>query len=135
MRIAHVGVATRSIAETSCLYEALGLKVGPIEEVEEQHVRVALIDLGESAIELLEATGPDSPIARFIEKRGEGIHHLALEVDDIEANLGMLGSKGFELVDEVPKKGAQGVAVAFVHPRGTGGILLELCEPSMEDKS
>ena len=131
-RIAHIGVATRSIASASEIYEALGMTIGGVEEVEDQQVRVALIKVGESAIELLEATDPTSPIARFVEKRGEGIHHIALEVDDIEKHLELLSSKGVELVDAVPGKGVDGAAVAFIHPRGTGGVLIELCERSKE---
>ena len=131
-RIAHIGVATRSIASAAEIYEALGVTVGPAEEVEDQQVRVALIEVGESAIELLEATDPASPIARFIEKRGEGIHHLAFEVDDIEKHLELLRSRGVELIDTVPRKGADGAVVAFIHPRGAGGVLIELCQRSRD---
>jgi len=131
-RISHIGVATRSIASASELYEALGVTVGPVEEVEDQQVRVAVIEVGESAIELLEATDPVSPIARFIERRGEGIHHIALEVEDIEKQLELLSSKGVELIDSVPRKGAEGSAVAFIHPRGAGGVLIELRQRSRD---
>ncbi len=131
-RIAHIGVATRSIASAAEIYEALGMTIGQVEEVEDQQVRVALIKVGESAIELLEATDPTSSIARFIKKRGEGIHHIALEVDDLEKHLELLSSRGVELVDAVPGKGVDGAAVAFIHPRGTGGVLIELCERSKE---
>ncbi len=131
-RIAHIGVATRSIASAAEIYEALGMTIGQVEEVEDQQVRVALVKVGESAIELLEATDPTSSIARFIKKRGEGIHHIALEVDDLEQHLELLSSRGVELVDAVPGKGVDGAAVAFIHPRGTGGVLIELCERSKE---
>jgi len=129
-KIAHIGVATQSIAAASEIYEALGMTIGRVEEVEDQQVRVVLIEVGESAVELLEATDPASPIARFIEKRGEGIHHIAFEVDDIEKHLELLRSRGVELIDTVSGRGVHGAAVAFIHPRGAGGVLIELCERS-----
>lgn len=131
-KIAHIGVATRSIAAASKIYEALGMTIGQVEEVKDQQVKVAAIEIGESAIELLEATHPSSPLARFIEKRGEGIHHIALEVDDVQKHLDRLHSKGVELVDTVPREGAGASIVAFIHPRGAGGVLIELCEPFKE---
>ena len=131
-KVAHIGVATKSIASASKIYEVLGVTISQVEEVEDQKVKVAVIKVGESAIELLEATHPSSPVARFIENRGEGIHHIALEVDDLRKHLELLRSKGVELIDTVPREGAGESAVAFIHPRGTGGVLIELCEHSKE---
>ena len=108
--------------------DALGLHVTETEEVAEQKVRVAMIPIGESRIELLEATSADSPIAKFLEKRGPGIHHIAVRVDDIHVALAELKRKGARLIDEEPRKGAGGCLVAFVHPSSTGGVLLELVE-------
>ena len=106
----------------------LGLKVAETEEVPEQKVRVAMLPIGESRIELLEATCDDSPISRFLEKRGPGIHHIAVRVDDIRAALTHLKQKGARLIDEEPRRGAGGCLVAFVHPSSTGGVLLELVQ-------
>ena len=108
--------------------DALGLEVSEPEEVAAQKVRVAMLPIGESRIELLEGTSADSPIARFLEKRGPGIHHIAVRVDDIRAALANLKQKGARLIDEEPRKGAGGCLVAFVHPSSTGGVLLELVE-------
>ncbi|MDX6528590.1 MAG: methylmalonyl-CoA/ethylmalonyl-CoA epimerase [Blastocatellia bacterium] len=108
--------------------DALGLEVSEPEEVADQKVRVAMLPIGESRIELLEGTSDDSPIARFLEKRGPGIHHIAVRVDDIRAALANLKEKGARLIDEEPRKGAGGCLVAFVHPSSTGGVLLELVE-------
>jgi methylmalonyl-CoA epimerase len=130
MKIEHIGVATRSIASASRIYEALGMKIGSVEEIEEQKVKAALIRIGETAVELLEATDIASPIARHIEKRGEGIHHIAIEVENLSAKLEVLRAKGFELIDSVPRKGVGDTAVAFIHPRSTGGVLIELCQPT-----
>jgi methylmalonyl-CoA epimerase len=129
MKIDHIGIATRSIDEAARLYrDALGLDVGDTEEVADQLVRVAMLPVGESRIELLEATSEDSPIARFLEKRGPGIHHIALQVDDIRAALANLRKKGARLIDQEPRVGAGGCLVAFVHPSSTGGVLLELVQ-------
>ena len=108
--------------------DALGLAVVETEEVTEQRVRVAMLPIGESRIELLEATSADSPISRFLEKRGPGIHHIAVRVDDIRVALADLKQKGARLIDEEPRKGAGGCLVAFVHPSSTGGVLLELVQ-------
>ncbi len=129
MKIDHIGIATRGIQDAMTFYvDALGLRVAETEEVAEQKVRVAMIPIGESRIELLEATSADSPIARFLEKRGPGIHHIAVRVDDIHVALAELKQKGARLIDEEPRKGAGGCLVAFVHPSSTGGVLLELVE-------
>jgi len=129
MKIDHIGIATRGIQDALAFYrDALGLDVIETEEVADQMVRVAMLPLGESRIELLEATSEDSPIARFLEKRGPGIHHIALQVDDINAALADLRQNGARLIDQQPRQGAGGCLVAFVHPSSTGGVLLELVQ-------
>jgi methylmalonyl-CoA/ethylmalonyl-CoA epimerase len=129
MKIDHIGIATRGIQDAMTFYrDALGLEVSEPEEVADQKVRVAMLPIGESRIELLEGTSADSPIARFLEKRGPGIHHIAVRVDDIRAALANLKQKGARLIDEEPRTGAGGCLVAFVHPSSTGGVLLELVE-------
>ena len=127
-RIDHVGIATRSIDSALGFYRHLGLELETVEVNEEQKVRVALLRIGESAVELLEATETDSPISRFIEKRGEGVHHICLEVDDLQAHLETLESRGITLVSDRPTKGSQGRRIAFVHPESAGGVLVELSE-------
>jgi len=128
-RLAHIGIAVNDIDESLKLYhEALGLSLHGRETVEKDRVNVAFLPIGDTEIELLEATDPDSPIARFIEKRGEGIHHIAIEVEDIDAALETMRTRGFRLIDETPRSGAGGVRVAFLHPKSTGGVLIELCE-------
>src|SRR5258706_14713972 len=135
MKIDHIGIATRGIKDALSFYrEVLELEVIETEEVAEQKVRVAMLSIGESRIELLEATSEDSPIARFLEKRGPGIHHIAVRVDDIHVALGDLKQKGARLIDEEPRKGAGGCLVAFVHPSSTGGVLLELVQSPAESK-
>ncbi|NJE04943.1 methylmalonyl-CoA epimerase [Thermococcus sp. M36] len=127
-KIDHVGIAVKNLEEAIRIWEGLGLKVEEIEEVPEQKVRTAIIHVGESRIELLEPTAEDSPIAKFLAKRGEGIHHIALGVDDIEAHLEGLREAGYRLIDEKPRTGAGGAKIAFVHPKAVTGVLLELCE-------
>ena len=127
-RVDHIGIAVKSIAESLKVYEAMGLKSVGAEEVAEQKVRVAFLPLGEAEIELLESTSPDGPVAKYIEKNGEGIQHLALRVDNLEAALAELKAQGVRLIDEKPRYGAGGAKIAFVHPRSTGGVLLELSE-------
>jgi len=129
MRIDHIGIATNGIDDAATFYrDALGLSVGEIEEVPNQKVRVAMLPTGESRIELLEPTSADSPISKFLEKRGPGIHHIAVRVDDIESSLSKLKSQGARLIDEEPRTGAGGCLVAFVHPSSPGGVLLELVQ-------
>jgi len=129
MKIDHIGIATNDIEQMASIYrDALGLKVVETEEVASQKVRVAMLPVGESRIELLEATAADSPISKFLAKRGPGIHHLAFKVDDIRAALADLKSKGARLIDEEPRTGAGGCLVAFIHPSSTGGVLIELVE-------
>jgi len=129
MKIDHIGIATNGIEEAAAAYrDALGLQVTETEEVSGQQVRVAMLPVGESRIELLEATSADSPISKFLAKRGPGIHHIALRVEDIRARLADLKSKGARLIDEEPRTGAGGCLVAFIHPSSTGGVLIELVE-------
>jgi len=129
MKIEHIGIATREIDEAVKFWrDALGLEVVHTEIVEEQGVRVAMLPVGEPRIELLEPTSDDSPVAKFIEKRGTGIHHIAVRVDDIRAMLRRLKESGVRLIDETPRVGAGGCLVAFVHPSSANGVLLELVE-------
>jgi len=128
-KIDHIGVAVKSIEEATKIYtEVLGLTVTGIETLEEQKVKTAFIPVGDSEIELLESTSPDGPIAKFIEKRGEGIQHIALRVDNLEAKLKELKDKGIRIIDETPRLGAGGAKIAFIHPKDTKGVLIELCE-------
>ncbi len=129
MKIEHIGIATWSIEEALGFWrDALGLEVRHTETVEEQGVRVAMLPAGEPRIELLEPTGAASPVAKFLEKRGPGIHHVAVRVDDIRAALARLKAEGARLIDEEPRVGAGGCLVAFVHPSSSGGVLLELVQ-------
>lgn len=129
MKINHLGIATKGIDEALKFWEnALGLENVHTETVKDQKVRVAMLPLGESRIELLEPTSEDSPISKFLEKRGGGIHHIAVEVEDIEASLAKLKSEGMRLIDETPRIGAEGCLVAFVHPSSANGVLLELVQ-------
>lgn len=129
MKINHLGIATKRIDEALKFWsDALGLENVHTEIVEDQKVRVAMLPIGESRIELLEPTSEDSPISKFLEKRGGGIHHIAIEVDDISASLQKLKSEGMRLIDEEPRVGAEGCLVAFVHPSSTNGVLLELVQ-------
>ena len=127
-RVDHIGIAVKSIAESLKVYEAMGLKSVGVEEVAEQKVRVAFLPIGEAEIEQLESTSPDGPVAKYIDKNGEGIQHVALRVDNLEAALAEMKAKGVRLIDEKPRYGAGGARIAFVHPRSTGGVLLELSE-------
>jgi methylmalonyl-CoA/ethylmalonyl-CoA epimerase len=128
LKVDHIGIAVKNLAESAKLYEMLGIKSTGVEEVAQQKVKVSFFPVGDSEIELLESTSPDGPIAKYIEKNGEGIQHLALRVDNIEAALAELKAKGVRLIDETPRYGAGGARIAFVHPKSTGGILLELSE-------
>jgi methylmalonyl-CoA/ethylmalonyl-CoA epimerase len=128
-RIAHIGIAVKNLDDSLRLYhKGLGLSLHGRETVERDQVSVAFLPVGDTEVELLEPTSPESPIARFIEKRGEGIHHVAFEVDDIVKAMANLRSQGFRLIDEEPRIGAGGARVAFLHPRSTNGVLIELCE-------
>ena len=128
-RIDHIGIAVESIAEARKLYEELGLTVAEIEDVPQEGVRVAMIDCGESRIELLEPTTDDSPIRKFLDRRGPGIHHLCLASDDLGADDRRLREAGYRLLREKPTRGAGGCWVQFVHPKSAGGVLLELSQP------
>ena len=129
MKIDHIGIAVKSLVESIKVYEdALGLTVTGYDQVDDQGVRVAMLNIGESRIELLEPTGPDSPIEKFMTKRGEGIHHIAVRVDNIEQTLERLKAAGVRLVDSVPRRGAHNTRIAFIHPSATHGVLLELVE-------
>lgn len=129
MKIDHIGIATTQLDEGLAVWrDALGLSVDATEEVTEQGVRIAMLPIGDTHVELLEALSPDSPVARFIAKRGPGIHHIAVAVTDINASLADLKNKGARLIDETPRVGAGGCLVAFVHPSTTNGVLLELVQ-------
>jgi len=126
--IEHLGIAVRSIEESIPYYEqVLGLKCYNIEEVADQKVRTAFFKVGATKIELLEPTSPESTIAKFIENRGEGIHHIAFATKNIEGALAEAESKGVRLIDKTPRGGAEGLTIAFLHPKSTGGVLTELC--------
>jgi methylmalonyl-CoA/ethylmalonyl-CoA epimerase len=128
-KIAHVGIATRSLeASREFFVEALGLKCEATEIVDDQKVRAALLHVGESCIELLEPTEDKSAIGHFLDKYGPGMHHLTLEVDDLEAHLKRLSALKVRLIDERPRRGADGKWIAFIHPYSTGGVLIELCQ-------
>ena len=128
-RIAHIGIAVRSLDEALRFYrDTLGLPLQGRETVESDRVTVAFLPVGDTRVELLEATDPESPVARFIEKRGEGVHHVAFEVEDVEESLKVLRGRGYRLIDETPRTGAGGARIAFVHPGSANGVLIELCE-------
>ena len=135
-KIEHLGIAVKSIEEASKMYEALlGKSSYKTEVVESEGVSTMFFQIGESKIELLEATNPERPIAKFIEKKGEGIHHIAYDVTDIEKELARLKDEGFQLIHEVPKGGADNKRIAFLHPKSTGGVLVELCEEKAQKKA
>lgn len=126
--IEHIGIAVNSIEEAKAYFEdVLGLKCYAIEEVEDQKVKTAFFQIGETKLELLEATGPDSPVAKFIEKRGQGIHHLAFAVENTSEALKSAADKGITLIDNLARKGAEGLNIGFLHPKSTFGILTEFC--------
>ena len=129
LKIDHLGIATESIAEGEKFWtDALGIACEGSETVEEQGVTTAFFPVGESEVELLEPTSAESPVASFLTKKGAGIHHIAFRVENIESALNELKQKGLRLIDEVPRRGAGGAKIAFIHPRSTNGILIELCE-------
>jgi len=130
-KIEHIGIAVKDIKSAAVLYEKLlNTTVYKIEEVASEHVKTAFLNAGPNKIELLEATDESSAIAKFIEKKGEGIHHIAFDVKDIRAEMDRLKREGFVLLNEEPKKGADNKLVCFVHPKGTNGVLIELCQES-----
>jgi methylmalonyl-CoA epimerase len=129
VKIDHIGIAVKSLAEAVKVYQnAIGLSVAGYDEVDDQGVRVAMLAIGESRIELLEPTRADSPIEKFMSKRGEGIHHIAVRVDNIEEALERLKATGARLIDSTPRRGAHDTRIAFIHPSSTHGVLLELVE-------
>ena len=135
MKLEHLGIATPSLDEALAFWrDALGLELTHPDVVEEQGVRVAMLPAGEPRVELLEPTGPDSPVAKFLEKRGAGIHHIAVRVGDLRGALARLKGRGARLIDETPRVGAGGCLVAFVHPSSAGGVLLELVEHTPESR-
>lgn len=135
MKIEHIGIATRELSEALGFWrDALGLEVVETEEVAEQGVRVAMLPIGETRVELLEPLSEASPVAKFLEKRGAGIHHIAVRVDDIRATLEHLKKQGLRLIDETPRVGVGGCLVAFIHPSSAQGVLLELVEHTPSGK-
>lgn len=127
--IEHIGIAVKNLNEAISFYEnSLGLKCYAIEEVKDQKVKTAFFMVGQTKIELLESTDPEGPIGKFIEKKGEGIHHIAFAVDGIESSLKEMELKNIQLIDKVSRKGAEGLDIAFLHPKSTLGVLTELCE-------
>lgn len=128
-KIDHIGIAVSNLEEALKFYEGvLGMNLQGTEIVEEQKVKVAFLPIGDTEIELLESTDKDGPIARFIEKKGEGIQHIAYRVDDIEKEIEEMKQKGIRMIDEVPRYGAGGAKIAFLHPKSTNGVLIELCQ-------
>lgn len=127
--IEHIGIAVKNLEESIKYYEdVLGLSCYKVEEVKDQKVKTAFFKVGQTKIELLESTDPEGPIGKFIEKKGEGIHHLAFAVEGIEGSLNEVKEKGVRLIDEKPRKGAEGLDIAFLHPKSTYGVLTEFCE-------
>jgi len=127
--IEHVGIAVKNLQSSIGFYETiLGLKCYAIEEVQDQKVRTAFFQVGQTKIELLEPTSPESPVAKFIEKRGEGIHHIAFAVENVQSALAEAEKNHVQLIDKRPRKGAEQLEIAFLHPKSTGGVLMELCE-------
>lgn len=129
LRVDHIGIAINNIDEAKQLYhDLLGLDHAGSETVAEQKVTTAFFPVGDTEVELLESTASDGPVAKFIEKKGEGVHHIAFRVDNVEAALEELKAKGVKLIDEKPRKGAGGAKIAFLHPKSTHGVLVELCQ-------
>lgn len=129
LRISHIGIAVKDLEASADIYKKLfRSEPSEIEFVEEQKVKVVKFKTGESTIELLEGTSPDSPITKFIEKKGEGIHHIAYESDDIKADMERLDSDGFELINKEPLRGSDNMQIAFIKPKSAGGVLTEICQ-------
>ena len=127
--IDHIGIAVKSIEQTGKFYtKILGLKIQDIETVADQKVNVAFLPITDSELELLESTQPDGPVAKYIDARGEGVQHIAFRVEDLEAALAELKAKGVRLIDQAPRNGAGGAKIAFIHPKETNGVLVEICE-------
>lgn len=127
--IEHLGIAVKSLETAIPFYtQILGTECYSVEEVVEQKVKTAFFKIGQTKIELLEATSEESPVAKFIEKKGEGVHHVAFAVEGLQEHLGVLELQGIQLIDKTPRKGAEGLNIAFLHPKSTFGVLMELCE-------
>ena len=127
--IEHIGIAVKNLEESIKFYENIfGLKCYSVEEVKDQKVKTAFFLIGQTKIELLESTDAEGPISKFIEKKGEGIHHMAFAVENIDNSLKEVEEKGVQLIDKTPRKGAEGLNIGFLHPKSTGGVLMELCE-------
>ena len=127
--IEHIGIAVKNLEESIKYYEEIfGLKCYRIEEIKDQKVKTAFFKIGETKIELLESTDPEGPVSKFIEKRGEGVHHVAFAVKDLQNTLQKVEKKGITLIDKQPRPGAEGLNIAFLHPKSTQGVLIELCE-------
>jgi len=133
-RLDHVGIAVRSIAEALRFWEAAGLRIEGEEEVAGQDVRVGFLPLGDTRLELLEPTDPESPIAKHLDRRGPGLHHISVSVPDIRAAMAQLAAAGFELLSIEPQPGAHGCLVCFVHPKSAGGVLVELSQPAVDHR-
>ena len=135
MKLSHLGIAVRNLDRAEELFSKLlgGARVHH-EQVADQKVRIASFDLTGTMIELTEPTSSDSPISKFLEKRGEGVHHIALEVDDVAKEIARLKGEGFQMIDEVPRMGSHGMLIAFLHPKSTNGVLIELCSPPLLKK-
>jgi methylmalonyl-CoA/ethylmalonyl-CoA epimerase len=132
--IEHIGIAVKNLQEAIKMYESIfGLTCYKIEEIPDQKVRTAFFKIGQTKIELLESTDPQGPVGKFIEKKGEGVHHIAFAVENLAGALTEIEKKGIQLIDKLPRKGAEGFSIAFLHPKSTGSVLLELCEdPSIK---
>jgi len=128
MKLDHIGIAVESLEKASGFYKSLGLEIEAVEEVAEQKVKVAILPLGESRVELLESLDPEGPVGKFVAKKGQGLHHIAVRVEDLAGTLAKLAESGVQLIDREPRRGAEGCLIAFVHPKSTGGVLLELTE-------
>jgi methylmalonyl-CoA/ethylmalonyl-CoA epimerase len=127
--IDHIGIAVNSIAQAGKFYtEIMGLKIQEVETVSDQKVKIAFIPISDSEVELLESTDPDGPVAKYINSRGEGVQHIAFRVENIAEALEELRAKGVRLIDQKPRKGAGGAKIAFIHPKETNGVLVEICE-------
>ncbi len=134
LKIEHIGIAVKDLQQSCDVFEKLlGAPAYKMEEVASEGVRTAFFKAGPNKIELLEATSPDSPIAKYLEKRGEGMHHIAFDVADIHAEIARLLDEGFVVLNQTPKKGADNKLVAFLHPKGTNGVLVELCQEAPEE--
>ena len=127
-KVSHLGIAVKNLDEAIIFYQKMGFELEKIEEVPSQKVRVAFFPVGDVRIELLEATSDDSPIAKYIEKRGQGIHHLAFATDNLQDQLNEIAEKDIRLIDKTPRPGAHGAKIAFLHPKSTNGVLIEICK-------